>query len=74
MFITDQSEANFTDCVIKENRAGRGLHSFTFRLNLSTLCGIGGACRGCSVGVYGDFGGMRDCVGCILCQNRLRLS
>jgi hypothetical protein len=26
---------------------GRGLHSFTFRLNVSALCGIGVACRGC---------------------------
>jgi len=26
---------------------GRGLHSSTFRLNVSTLCGIGGAFRGC---------------------------
>ena len=26
---------------------GRGLHSFTFQLNVSAFCGIGGACRGC---------------------------
>ena len=26
---------------------GRGLHSFTFQLNVSTLYGIGGASRGC---------------------------
>jgi len=30
---------------------GRGLHSSTFRLNLSALCGIGSALRGCSGGV-----------------------
>jgi hypothetical protein len=30
-----------------EGGAGRGLHSFPFQLNLSTLCGIGGAVRGC---------------------------
>ena len=30
---------------------GRGLHSSTFRLNVSTLCGIGGAFRGCLGGV-----------------------
>jgi len=37
--------------------AGRGLHSSTFRLNVSTLSGIGGAFRrffrGCVVGVRG---------------------
>ena len=26
---------------------GRGLHLSTFRLNVSTFCGIGGALRGC---------------------------
>jgi len=26
---------------------GRGLHWFTFRLNVSAFCGIGGAFRGC---------------------------
>jgi len=29
----------------------RGLHSSTFRLNVSAFCGIGGVCRGCSRGV-----------------------
>jgi hypothetical protein len=32
---------------------GRGLHSFTFQLNLSAFCGIGGAYRGCGWGVRG---------------------
>ena len=32
---------------------GRGLHSSTFRLNLSADCGIGGACRGSLRGVGG---------------------
>jgi hypothetical protein len=27
---------------------GRGLHSSNFRLNVSALCGMGGASRGCS--------------------------
>jgi len=31
--------------------AGRGLHSLTFRLNLSASCGIRGASRECSRGV-----------------------
>ena len=31
----------------------RGLHSFPFQLNLSTLCGIGGALRGCLGGDRG---------------------
>jgi len=39
---------------------GRGLHSSTFRLNASTLCGIGGAFRGCLGGVLGVF---RECLG-----------
>ena len=34
----------------KVDADGRGLHSSTFRLNLSAFCGIGGAVRGC-VGV-----------------------
>jgi hypothetical protein len=32
---------------------GRGLHSSTFRLNVSAFCGIGGVSRGCLVGVRG---------------------
>ena len=38
---------------------GRGLHSFTFRLNVSALCGIGGAYRGCLRGVMGYLGVFR---------------
>ena len=30
---------------------GRGLHSFTFELNVSAFCGIGGASKGCLGGV-----------------------
>jgi hypothetical protein len=30
---------------------GRGLHSSTFRLNVSTFCGIGGAFEGCLGGI-----------------------
>jgi hypothetical protein len=37
-------------------RGGRGLHSSTFRLNVSALCGIGGALGGCVGGVYGVLG------------------
>jgi hypothetical protein len=48
-----------------ETAAGRGLHSFTFRLNVSNFCGIGGALRGCLGGVYevfrGCLGGDRGC-------------
>ena len=39
--------------------AGRGLHSFTFQLNLSALYGIGGARRGCVARVKGVFGGVQ---------------
>ena len=34
---------------------GRGLQSFTFQLNLSALCGIGGARRGCVARAKGVF-------------------
>ena len=34
----------------------RGLHSSTSWLNVSALCGIGGALRGCLVGVRGHEG------------------
>jgi len=37
----------------------RGLHSFTFRLNVSAFCGTGGAFRGCSGGVQGYYGVLR---------------
>ena len=53
---------------------GRGLHSSTFRLNVSAFCGIRGACWGCLGGDQDVSGGMRGCLGCILCQKRLRLS
>ena len=53
---------------------GRGLHSPTFQLNLSALCGIGGASRGCLGGVREVSGGIKGCLRCILCQKRLRLS
>jgi len=37
----------------KELGVGRGLHSFTSQLNLSTFCWIGGALRGCVAHVEG---------------------
>ena len=54
--------------------AGRGLHSLTSQLNLSAFCGTWGAFRGCVGGVEEVSGGIRGCLGCILCQTRLRLS
>jgi hypothetical protein len=45
--------------------AARGLHSSTFRLNLSTFCGIGGAFSGCLGGVLEVSGGIGGCLGCI---------
>jgi hypothetical protein len=53
---------------------GRGLHSSTFRLNVSAVCGIGGAFRCCLRGERGVSGGIRGCLGYISCQKRLRLS
>jgi len=38
---------------------GRGLHSSTFQLNLSALCVIGGARRGCVARVKGVLGGVQ---------------
>jgi hypothetical protein len=43
---------------------GRGLHSFTFQLNVSASYGIGGAFRGYFGGVYEVSGGVRGCLGC----------
>jgi hypothetical protein len=37
---------------------GRGLHSYTFQLISSALCGIGGARRGCVARVRGVIGGV----------------
>jgi len=50
--------------------AARGLHSFTFQLNMSAFCETGGVFRGC----LGVSRGIKGCPGCILCQKRLRLS
>jgi len=41
----------------------RGLHSFTFQLNLSAFCGIEGARRACVAHVKGVFGGMKGVKG-----------
>ena len=40
---------------------GRGFHSSAFRLNVSALCGIGRAFRGCLGGVQEGFGGISGC-------------
>jgi hypothetical protein len=53
--------------------AGRGLHSSTFRLNVSAFCGIGGPSGG-AYSVFEGVMGIMGCFGCILCQKRLRLS
>jgi hypothetical protein len=37
--------------VLLSEGVGTGLHSSTYRLNVSPFCGIGGASRGCSRGV-----------------------
>ena len=45
---------------------GRGLHSSTFRLNVSAFCGIGGAFRGgCLGGVQEVSSAIWGCKGCI---------
>ena len=45
-----------------------------FRLNVSAFYGIGGTFRGCLVGVWEVLGVIEGCIGCTLCQKRLRLS
>jgi len=42
---------------LRSGVVSRGLHSFTFQLNVSAFHGRGGARRGCLRGVYGGFGG-----------------
>jgi len=55
-----------------EDRAmGRGLHSSTLQLNLSTFCVTEGAVRGCFGGFLGVVKGF---LGVLLCQKRLKLS
>jgi len=53
---------------------GRGLHSTTFQLNISAFCGIGGVFMGCHWGVKEVSWGDRRCVGCMVCQEGLKLS
>ena len=38
-------------CIFQSDIVGRGLHSSTFRHNVSAFCGTGGAYRGRSKGV-----------------------
>ena len=46
--------------------ASRGLHSSTFQLNVSAVCGIRGARRDCVARVKGVLAGVSGCVGCFL--------
>ena len=56
----------------KKSMRGRGLHSSAFQLNVSAFCGSAfGSFWGVVCGVLRC---MRRCLGCILCQKRLRLS
>jgi hypothetical protein len=53
---TEFGDAEQVDVVV-----GRGLHSFTFPLDLSAVCRIGGACRCCLGAVRGYQGVSRVC-------------
>jgi hypothetical protein len=53
---------------------GRGLHSSTLQLNFSALCVTGGAVRGCLGGVQEVWGGIKGCLGYVLCEKRLKLT
>jgi len=52
--------------VVGKGSSGRGLHSSTFQLNVSALCGIGVAFRGCPGGVEGVSGAVRWYLGCVI--------
>ena len=52
-------------CTYAHTLCGRGLHSSTFRLNLSALYEIGDARRGCVARVKGVTGGVGGCLGCV---------
>ena len=54
--------------------SGRGLHSSTFRLNVSASCGLGVATKGYQGVVQGVLWAIMGCLGCILCQKRIRWS
>jgi len=58
------NRVNLTPVALMEGMAfkdtvvlGRGLHSSTFRINVSAFCVIGGAFSGCLGGVYKVSGG-----------------
>ena len=75
------NRVNLTPVALMEGMAfkdtvvlGRGLHSSTFRINVSAFYGKGGACRGCLGGVSGVAGDIRRYLGYTLCQKRLRFS
>ena len=53
---------------------GRGLHSFTFQLNVSAFIWYRGCVQGLLGGVSGVSGGSNGFKGVFLCQKRLRLS
>jgi len=53
-----QSDSTLRQRDIRARPPGRGLHSPTFRLNVSALCGIGGALRVCLGGAQGMLGGI----------------
>jgi len=52
----------------------RGLHSSTFWLDLSAICGIGGTCGGRLGVLKGELRGTQGYAWRILCQKGLRLS
>ena len=56
--------------VPRRRPVARGLHSSTFRLNVSAFCGIGGVSRGCLEGVWEVMGVIRGCLGLFCVRNR----
>ena len=76
--VADPDGGRLTAVQLREGEVGaRGLHSTTFRLNLSALYGIGvqfGVVQGMLTRCLGVFRSIRGFSGCTFCEKRLRLS
>jgi hypothetical protein len=68
-------DAQYTGCQVQNTGCRQGfIHSFTSQLNLSAFYEIGGARRDCVARFKSVLGGCLWCVGCFVCETRLKLS